>query len=54
MHRLLAKQMAALGYSGNENGICAGIAEMGIQAFLCGRAEFAKFIERVNKLYLYL
>jgi ankyrin repeat protein len=31
-----------------DDGICAGLAQMGIQAFLCGNRQFNHFLERLN------
>jgi len=47
-HVHLMNHFKAMGYSLPGSGICAGLAQMSIQAFLAGSEEFARFNQRLE------
>ncbi len=47
-HTHLIRHFKAMGYDFRASGVCAGLAQMSIQAFLAGREEFARFNQRLE------
>jgi len=47
-HVHLAKHFKAMGYHLPGSGVCAGLAQMSIQAFLAGKEEFSRFNQRLE------
>src|SRR5688572_2784734 len=47
-HDKLIELMHTLKYHNDKSGICAGISEMGVQAFLCD--DFKTYLNRINYL----
>jgi len=47
-HTQLMNHFKAFGYDLTRDGVCAGLAQMSIQAFLAGREEFKRFNERLE------
>ncbi len=50
-HITLLSIQRQLGYDIDMNGLCNGLANMAIQAHLCGSEEFDKFSKRLNFIY---